>query len=85
MKKIHFIAIGGSAMHNLAIELFKKGYKVSGSDDKIFEPSLSNLKKYNLLPDKLGWNKNRINREIDFVIIGMHAKKDNAEFIESIK
>ena len=46
MKKIHFIAIGGSAMHNLAIELFKKGYKVSGSDDNIFEPSFSNLKKY---------------------------------------
>ena len=85
MKKIHFIAIGGSAMHNLAIELFKKGYKVSGSDDKIFEPSLSNLKKYNLLPDKLGWNKNRINKEIDFVIIGMHAKKDNPELIESLK
>ena len=85
MKKIHFIAIGGSAMHNLAIELFKKGDKVSGSDDKIFEPSLSNLKKYNLLPDKLGWNKNRINKEIDFVIIGMHAKKDNPELIESLK
>ena len=85
MKKIHFIAIGGSAMHNLAIELFLKGFEISGSDDKIFEPSFSNLKKHNLLPSKLGWDKNKINKKIDIVIIGMHAKKDNPELIESLK
>ena len=85
MKKIHFIAIGGSAMHNLAIELFLKGFEISGSDDKIFEPSFSNLKKHNLLPSELGWDKNKINKKIDIVIIGMHAKKDNPELIESLK
>ena len=58
MKKVHFIAIGGSVMHNLAITLKQLGYEVSGSDDKIYDPSKSRLEKQNLLPDKLGWNPN---------------------------
>lgn len=43
--KTHFIAIGGSAMHNLALALHNKGYQVTGSDDAIFEPSKSRLEK----------------------------------------
>lgn len=78
-KKIHFIAIGGSAMHNLAIALHKKGYIVSGSDDEIFEPSKSRLAAHNLLPKIKGWNPECINQSIDICILGMHAKKDNPE------
>lgn len=79
MKKIHFIAIGGAAMHNLAIALKKKGFEVTGSDDEIFEPSLSRLKQNGLLPGKFGWDTQRINSDIDAIILGMHALPDNPE------
>jgi UDP-N-acetylmuramate: L-alanyl-gamma-D-glutamyl-meso-diaminopimelate ligase len=80
---VHFIAIGGAVMHNLAIALLKKGYSVTGSDDEIFEPSRSKLASYGLLPPTDGWNINRITPELDSVIIGMHAKADNPELIKA--
>ncbi|PQJ74996.1 UDP-N-acetylmuramate--L-alanine ligase [Polaribacter gangjinensis] len=80
---IHFIAIGGSAMHNLAIALHQKGEKVSGSDDTIHEPSKSRLEKYGLLPESFGWFPEKINKTIDVVILGMHAKKDNPELVKA--
>jgi len=76
---IHFIAIGGAAMHNLAIALHKKGYHVTGSDDEIFDPSKSRLEKYGLLPEKFGWFPDKITTDIDAIILGMHAKPDNPE------
>tara|TARA_B100000767_G_scaffold50213_1_gene45312 strand:+ start:2277 stop:3641 length:1365 start_codon:yes stop_codon:yes gene_type:complete len=81
--RIHFIAVGGSAMHNLAIALHLKGYLVTGSDDNIFEPSKSRLVKYGLLPEKFGWFPSKISSDLDFVILGMHAKADNPELLES--
>ncbi len=81
--RVHFIAIGGSAMHNLAIALKLKGYVVSGSDDSIFEPSKSRLKKHGLLPENLGWNPTKITNDLDCVILGMHAKENNIELIEA--
>jgi UDP-N-acetylmuramate: L-alanyl-gamma-D-glutamyl-meso-diaminopimelate ligase len=83
MKRIHFIAIGGSAMHNLAIALHLKGYNVTGSDDEVFEPSKSRLQKYNLLPDTIGWNPDKITTDLDAVILGMHARQDNPELIRA--
>ncbi len=80
---IHFIAIGGAVMHNLAIALQKKGYTITGSDDEIFEPSLSRLKKYNLLPKQWGWDPSRISPETDAIILGMHAKEDNPELVKA--
>ena len=82
--RVHFIAIGGSAMHNLAIALHKKGYMVTGSDDEIFEPSKSKLKKFNLLPEKWGWYPEKILPEIDAIILGMHARKDNPELLKAL-
>jgi UDP-N-acetylmuramate: L-alanyl-gamma-D-glutamyl-meso-diaminopimelate ligase len=79
--RIHFIAIGGSAMHNLAIALHKKGFQVTGSDDVIFEPSGSRLGKYGLLPKQMGWDENNITTDLDAVILGMHALKDNPELL----
>lgn len=81
--RVHFIAIGGSAMHNLAIALHNKGYKVTGSDDEIFEPALSRLKQRGLLPGKIGWDPENITHDIDAVILGMHAKNDNPELIKA--
>jgi len=78
-ERIHFIAIGGSAMHNLAIALHQQGHEVSGSDDEIFEPSRSRLDRLGLLPEKLGWRPEDITSEIDAVILGMHARIDNPE------
>ncbi len=72
--RVHFIAIGGAVMHNLAIALHKKGYKVTGSDDEIFEPSRSRLAQYGLLPVKEGWDTDLITADIDTVILGMHAR-----------
>lgn len=77
--KIHLIAIGGSAMHNMALALYEKGYQVSGSDDEIFEPSKTRLSNKGLLPDSIGWNEDRITADIDAVILGMHAREDNPE------
>ncbi|MEC3880980.1 UDP-N-acetylmuramate--L-alanine ligase [Parapedobacter sp. 10938] len=76
--RVHFIAIGGSIMHNLAIALAKKGFLVSGSDDHIYEPSRTNLEKEGLLPED-GWDPARITEDIDAVVLGMHAKEDNPE------
>ena len=83
--KIHFIAIGGSAMHNLAIALKLKGYSITGSDDAINDPSRSRLKKYNLLPEKEGWFSDKITSDIDAVVLGMHAKDDNPELLKARK
>ncbi|MBI9037440.1 MAG: peptidoglycan synthetase [Bacteroidales bacterium] len=81
--KVHFIAIGGSAMHNLAIALHKKEYFVSGSDDEIFEPSKGRLKNYNLLPKNEGWFPEKITKKLDAVIVGMHARNDNPELLKA--
>lgn len=80
---VHFIAIGGSAMHNLAIALSRKGYIVSGSDDEIFEPSRTRLEKEGILPESIGWDANRIHSAIDAVILGMHAREDNPELLKA--
>jgi UDP-N-acetylmuramate: L-alanyl-gamma-D-glutamyl-meso-diaminopimelate ligase len=76
---VHFISIGGSVMHQLAIALKRKGYEVTGSDDEIFEPAASNLQNEGLLPVNTGWFPESITKEIDAVILGMHAKHDNPE------
>ncbi len=81
--RTHFIAIGGAAMHNLALALYNKGYHITGSDDAIFEPSKSRLEKKGLLPLELGWFPEKISHELDAVILGMHAKADNPELIKA--
>jgi UDP-N-acetylmuramate: L-alanyl-gamma-D-glutamyl-meso-diaminopimelate ligase len=81
--RIHFIAIGGSAMHNLAIALHKKGFQVTGSDDVIFEPSSSRLARYGILPEKMGWDEANITADLDAVILGMHAFADNPELLKA--
>ncbi len=80
---VHFIAIGGSAMHNLAIALSRKGYNVTGSDDEIFEPSKGRLKREGILPSSIGWDDHRIHNGLDAVILGMHAREDNPELLKA--
>ena len=82
-KKIHFIAIGGSVMHNLAIALKEAGHQVTGSDDEIFEPSRSALAKHGLLPTSEGWYPEKISADTDIVMLGMHATKENPELIKA--
>ncbi len=81
--RVHFISIGGSVMHQLAIALHKKGYLVTGTDDEIFEPARSNLEKEGLLPKQIGWQPSLITSEIDAIILGMHAKSDNPELLKA--
>lgn len=81
--KIHFIAIGGSAMHNLALALHDKGEIVTGSDDAIFEPSRSRLAAKGLLPQKMGWFPEKITTDLDAIVLGMHAKADNPELLKA--
>jgi len=83
--KIHFIAIGGSAMHNLALALFDKGFQITGSDDTIFDPSRSRLSAKGLLPKEFGWFPEKITTQLDAVILGMHAKADNIELLKAQK
>lgn len=78
------IAIGGSVMHNLAIALKQNGCDVTGSDDEIYEPARSRLKQFDLLPEQVGWYPDRITRDLDFVLIGMHARKDNPELEKAL-
>ena len=80
---VHFIAIGGSAMHNLALALCNKGYKVTGSDDTIFEPSKSRLDAKGLLPESFGWFPEKITNNLDAIVLGMHAKADNPELLKA--
>ena len=81
---IHFIAIGGAAMHNLAIAVSQKqGYKVTGSDDEIFDPARTHLEQHGLLPAQMGWHPERITRELDAIILGMHAREDNPELLRA--
>lgn len=83
VSKVHFIAIGGSAMHNLAIALCQKGITVTGSDDEIFDPAKSRLEKYGLLPAEEGWHPERITPDLDAVVLGMHARIDNPELLRA--
>src|SRR5664279_5474034 len=83
--RVHFIAIGGAVMHNLAIALHNKANKVTGSDDEIFEPSRSRLYRYGLLPEKWGWYPDKISSDIETVILGMHARPDNPELLRSLE
>ena len=81
--KVHFISIGGSVMHQLAIALKKKGYQVTGSNDEIFEPALNNLREAGILPVEIGWNSEYISPDLDAVILGMHARADNPELLKA--
>ena len=81
--KVHFIAIGGSAMHNLALALHQKGYTVTGSDDEIFDPARTRLQNAGLLPEKEGWYPERITSDLDAVVLGMHARADNPELLKA--
>lgn len=81
--KIHIIACGGAVMHNIAIALHQAGHQISGSDDEIFDPALSRLKKYGICPDAFGWFPEKINDQLDFVILGMHARADNPELAKA--
>lgn len=81
--KVHFIAIGGAAMHNLAMALSHKGLQVTGSDDEIFEPSRSRLDNLGLLPESFGWYPEKITTDLDAVILGMHAREDNPELLKA--
>ena len=83
--KIHLIAIGGSAMHNLALALHEQGHEVSGSDDEVFEPSRSRLERKGLLPASIGWDANRIHKDLDVIVLGMHARKDNPELQKALE
>ena len=84
MTHIHFIAIGGAAMHNLALAVASKaGYKVTGSDDEIFEPALYHLRDAGLLPAEIGWHPEKITKDIDAIILGMHAREDNPELVKA--
>jgi len=80
---IHFIAIGGAAMHNLALALHEKGYRITGSDDTIFDPSKSRLEAKGLLPEQFGWFPEKITGNLDAIILGMHAKADNPELLKA--
>ena len=80
---IHLIAIGGSAMHNIALALHHKKYSISGSDDAIFSPSKERLEKYGLLPKEIGWFPEKITTKLDAIILGMHAKEDNPELLKA--
>lgn len=81
--RLHFVAIGGAAMHNLAIALKNKGETITGSDDEIFDPARTRLSEHGLLPDSIGWHPERITKELDAVILGMHARADNPELIKA--
>jgi UDP-N-acetylmuramate: L-alanyl-gamma-D-glutamyl-meso-diaminopimelate ligase len=80
---IHIIAIGGAAMHNIALDLHAQGHHVTGSDDEIYEPSLGRLKKAGIAPDVLGWFPEKVTTNLDLVILGMHAKADNPELLKA--
>jgi UDP-N-acetylmuramate: L-alanyl-gamma-D-glutamyl-meso-diaminopimelate ligase len=85
LKKVHFIAIGGSVMHNLAITLCEQGVEITGSDDAVFDPAATKLKAAGLFPEKMGWDIDKIQKDLDLIVVGMHAKKNNPELLQAQK
>ncbi len=83
MLKVHFIAVGGAAMHNIALDMHAQGHEVTGSDDEIYEPSLSRLRNAGIAPKHFGWYESNITSNIDIVVLGMHAKEDNPELLKA--
>ncbi|MCZ2394460.1 MAG: Mur ligase domain-containing protein [Chitinophagales bacterium] len=83
VKNYHFIAIGGAVMHQLALHLLNSGHHITGSDDAIFNPAYNNLSQHGILPNKMGWFPERIHSDLDAVILGMHAQKDNPELLKA--
>lgn len=83
--RVHFISIGGAAMHNLALDLADSGCTVTGSDDEIYEPALSSLRNAGLLPEAIGWHYEKITEDIDAVVLGMHARADNPELLKALE
>jgi len=83
--KIHFIALGGSIMHSLALVMARRGHEVTGSDDEIYEPSRSRLAEAGLLPPMMGWHPDRIHPGLDRVVLGMHARADNPELVRALE
>ncbi len=83
MERVHFIGIGGNAMHNLAIALHKKGYNVSGSDNVIIEPTHSRLKQYGLLPKDTKWHPEIISKKFEAIIVGVYIPADNPEILKA--
>ena len=81
--RVHFIAIGGSAMHNIALAVAAAGHQVTGSDDQIFEPSRGRLAAAHLLPEQDGWHPEKLDESIDVVVLGMHARPDNPELLKA--
>jgi UDP-N-acetylmuramate: L-alanyl-gamma-D-glutamyl-meso-diaminopimelate ligase len=81
--QVHFIAIGGSAMHNLAIAMSRQGIRITGSDDEIREPSKGRLEREGILPQEWGWFPDKIHTGLDAVVLGMHARIDNPELIRA--
>lgn len=81
--RVHFISIGGAVMHNLALALHNKGFVVTGSDDEIYEPAKSRLERAGILPKEIGWKPNNLTTDIDAIVLGMHARKDNPELIRA--
>ncbi|MCF8258612.1 MAG: peptidoglycan synthetase [Flavobacteriales bacterium] len=81
--RVHFIAVGGSAMHNMALAMHQMGHQVTGSDDEVFEPSKTRLAAHGLLPEKMGWDPDRITTDLEAVILGMHARADNPELLKA--
>ncbi len=81
--KIHFIAIGGAVMHQLALDMLSMGYEVSGSDDEVYDPALSNLKEAGICPEIFGWFPEKIKKDLDFIVLGMHARAENPELLQA--
>jgi len=82
IESVHFIAIGGSVMHNLALALKKMGMRISGSDDEIYEPAAGKLKSGGIEAN-IGWQPEKMDASIDLVVLGMHAKADNPELAKA--
>ncbi len=81
--KIHLIAIGGAAMHNIALDMVTQGHEVTGSDDEIYQPSLGRLQNAGIAPETYGWFPEKITSDLDIIILGMHAKLDNPELLKA--
>ncbi len=76
--------MGGAVMHNLAIALKHAGHQITGSDDEIYDPARTRLKKEGILPAREGWFESNIHPDLDLVILGMHAREDNPELKKAL-
>ncbi len=78
VQAIHFIGICGTAMANVAVQLKKLGYHVTGSDENVYPPMSTFLRENGIEPQE-GYRESHLEPAPDLVVVGNAISRGNSE------